>query len=50
MEYIEGQPLRDYIQQLNPGLRDRLQLFVQICEAVHHAHQQGVIHRDLKPG
>ena len=49
MEYIEGQPLRDFVQQLDPGLPDRLQLFVQICEAVHHAHQRGVIHRDLKP-
>ncbi len=50
MEYIDGQSLRDYVRQSNPGTRDRLGLFVQICNAVHHAHQKGVIHRDLKPG
>ena len=50
MEYIEGTPLRKFAQQENPSKRERLNILVKICEAVHHAHQRSVIHRDLKPG
>ncbi|MEZ5456000.1 MAG: serine/threonine-protein kinase [Lysobacteraceae bacterium] len=49
MEYIDGISLSDWASTRNPGLTERLQLFQQICHAVHAAHQQLVIHRDLKP-
>jgi serine/threonine protein kinase/tetratricopeptide (TPR) repeat protein len=49
MEYIEGQELPDYIKKFNPNMRARLKLVAHVCEAVHHAHQRGLIHRDLKP-
>ncbi len=49
MELIRGRDLISYAdgQQLDP--RQRLELFIRVCEAVQHAHQKGVIHRDLKP-
>ena len=50
MEYVDGPPLLDFINQRKPGARERLELFTLICDAVHHAHQKGVVHRDLKPG
>jgi non-specific serine/threonine protein kinase/serine/threonine-protein kinase len=50
MELIEGRPLDQYLAEEQLGIRARLALMVKIAEAVHHAHQQGVIHRDLKPG
>ncbi len=50
MELVTGLPLTDYCDQRQIGVRTRLELFVQICQAVQHAHQKGVIHRDLKPG
>src|SRR5688572_18696777 len=50
MEFIRGAALRDYADGRNLGLRERLELMVKVCEAVHHAHQRGLIHRDLKPG
>ncbi len=50
MELIRGRSLCEYAAGLNLNLRRRLQLIIKICEAVHHAHQRGVIHRDLKPG
>ena len=50
MELIEGSDLRDYSKAHSLSLEAKLRLFVRICEAVHHAHQQGIIHRDLKPG
>lgn len=50
MEYVHGRPLDQAV--LEPGIdtRARLEVFVKICDAVQHAHQKGVIHRDLKPG
>ena len=50
MELVRGVPITRYCddQRLTP--RQRLELFVQVCQAVQHAHTKGVIHRDLKPG
>ena len=50
MELVKGVPITDYCDQINLSPRRRLELFVQVCHAVQHAHQKGVIHRDLKPG
>ena len=50
MEYVPGIPLTKYCDQHRLGIDERLALFVLVCEAVQHAHQKGVIHRDLKPG
>lgn len=49
MEYIEGTPLDEYCAQRQLTTAERLQLFRQVCAAVHYAHQHLVIHRDLKP-
>jgi serine/threonine protein kinase len=50
MEFIKGQPLYRYVETRNPSFRRRIVLFKKICEAVTYAHQQGIIHRDLKSG
>lgn len=50
MEYIEGRPLIEYCRELALNTRQRLLIFEQICAAVQHAHQQLVVHRDIKPG
>ncbi len=50
MEYVRGETLGEYASQRKPSVRQRLALLADICDAVHHAHQKGVIHRDLKPG
>ena len=49
MELVKGVPITDYCDRNNLTPRQRLELFVQVCQAVQHAHQKGVIHRDLKP-
>lgn len=49
MELVDGEKITDYCDLRKLGLRPRLQVFIQVCEAVQHAHQKGVIHRDIKP-
>ena len=49
MELVKGLPLTEYCDARRLTVKDRLELFVQICAAVQHAHQKGIIHRDLKP-
>ncbi|MCJ7729778.1 MAG: protein kinase, partial [Sedimentisphaerales bacterium] len=48
MEYIKGQPLDRYVEAQNLSFRQRIMLFDKICGAVTYAHQQGIVHRDLK--
>jgi eukaryotic-like serine/threonine-protein kinase len=50
MELVEGKPIDQYCDGHNLSLVERLQLFRQVCAAVHYAHQHLVVHRDLKPG
>jgi len=49
MELVRGVPITDYSDAQKLAPKDRLALFVQVCQAVQHAHQKGVIHRDIKP-
>jgi eukaryotic-like serine/threonine-protein kinase len=49
MELVRGVPITDYCDKNCLPTRERLELFILVCQAVQHAHQKGVIHRDLKP-
>lgn len=49
MEYVEGPPITRYCDNKNLKIRERLELFIKVCEGVQHAHQKAIIHRDLKP-
>lgn len=50
MEYIEGRPLSRYLRETRPSLRWTLELLHKVALAIHHAHKEGILHRDLKPG
>jgi len=49
MEYVPGLPITEYCDQKNLTIKARLDLLIQVCEGVQHAHQKAIIHRDLKP-
>ena len=49
MEYVRGESITAYADGQGLSIRERLDLFVRVCEGVQHAHQKGIIHRDLKP-
>jgi eukaryotic-like serine/threonine-protein kinase len=49
MEYVQGVSIIDYCDQHQLKIRDRLELFIKVCDGVLHAHQKAIVHRDLKP-
>ena len=49
MEYVRGESIATYCARHKLSIRDRIDLFLQVCDGVQHAHQKGIIHRDLKP-
>jgi hypothetical protein len=49
MELVKGIRITDYCDQNNLSTTERLGLFMQVCHAIQHAHQKGIIHRDIQP-
>lgn len=49
MEYVDGTELVEHADQQRLGLREKIALLVELCDAVGHAHSRGIVHRDLKP-
>jgi len=49
MEYVKGIPITEHCDRHKLTIKERLILFLKVCEAVQHAHQKGIIHRDIKP-
>jgi len=49
MELVKGMPITEYCDAHQLGIRERIELFIPVCQAVQHAHQKAILHRDLKP-
>jgi len=49
MDLVQGVPITEYCDKNHLSTDERLELFVPVCQAIHHAHQKGIIHRDIKP-
>jgi eukaryotic-like serine/threonine-protein kinase len=49
MELVRGSRITEFCEQLRLSIAERLQLFIQVCQAIQHAHHKGVMHRDIKP-
>ena len=49
MELVHGVPITEYCDDARLTPRERLELFIPVCQAIQHAHQKGIIHRDIKP-
>src|SRR5215467_8315242 len=49
MEYVPGVPITDYCDKKRLNIRERMELFIKVCDGVQHAHTKAIIHRDLKP-
>jgi non-specific serine/threonine protein kinase/serine/threonine-protein kinase len=49
MELVDGVPITQYCDSKRLTVRERIELFIPVCEAIQHAHQKGIIHRDIKP-
>ncbi|MEM7231202.1 MAG: protein kinase [Planctomycetota bacterium] len=49
MEYVKGETITQFCDEQKLGTRERLELFVRLCDGIQHAHQKGIIHRDIKP-
>ena len=50
MEYVDGKPIDELCDEVDLDVEGRIRLFIEVCEAIQHAHGKGIIHRDLKPG
>jgi len=49
MEYVSGVPITEYCDKHRLTIGERLELFIRVCEGIQHAHQKGILHRDIKP-
>ena len=49
MELVKGVPITEYCDAVHLTTKERLELFIPVCQAIQHAHQKGIIHRDIKP-